>query len=446
MEEDHEYMSQEALRKYRCKNGALGMIERLRGVSAEEIIIDSYFETNNAKAREILNKYERMIVLAKVDTDRYKKERDELHLDMAAYIHEHKLYREWFDYIYMIMTHMKENRILDAYKSEAMETWNYLSGYDIRNIYGLTTNNELLICDKVYDNWDIPLMKATILYEKNKISMEELQRKFIEEDQRNNVFIKERNENVIDVAIFNTMHFINERTKDIMPKVWLEMAIKNNVRLPRQWKDTSFYKEVLKNRRYMINRKGCKAYLKNAGNITEVFFMEDVTKDKKIIMIYRVSMEKGGFIGFFHLGDEYFFSPYRGSSEESMHNALENFILELYAEIVSGLDKDRKRLYALKEVEDIDHIEDYKSTHIYAEFGIYNSNADRRASKGSRYGTKQKAHNRNQAIRKLREGQHVSEEAKERAKEYDIELQEGYTFVRPYSVGGIKEIRKDLKL
>lgn len=437
-------MDRVELRKYRCRNGGTGVIGRLERYTAEDIIIASYFETSNEKAKEMMHRYEKMVVLAKANPDRYLNERDLLHLDMASYIHEHKLYREWFDFIYIIMTHMEENLILNAYKCEAMETWNYLTNYETVNIYGLTSDNQLLICDEVYGDWDIPLMKATKLMEAKKISAKRHQELFFEEDRKNDVFIKERHENMIDVDIFETMPFVNERTKAIMPKKWLEMAYSGNIDLPRQWKDTSFYKEQLRVRKYMINKKGCKAFLKNAGNLTEVFFMEEVTKDKQIVMLYRVSTKKGSFIGFYHLGDEFFFSPYRGSSERSIHYEIENFVLELYTEIVSGLEKDRRRFFALKEVDNIEHIENFKSTHVYVQFGLYNEKSDRDELSGNRKGFTQKAHERDKAIRKLREGQHVSDEAIERAKEYGITLKEGYTFIRPYKAGGVKDIRKEL--
>ncbi|MFF2532226.1 hypothetical protein ACFVS2_25285 [Brevibacillus sp. NPDC058079] len=439
-------MNREELRKYRCGNGATGIIERLVNFSAEEIIIGSFFHTENQQAKDLMSRYEKMMVLAKVNPDRYKKERDSLHIDVASYIHENKLYREWLDFIYIIMTHMEENLILDSYKCEAMETWNYLTNYETVNIYGLTSSNELLICDEVYGDWDIPLMKARKLYDQKKITMIELQERFIAEDRKNGLFLIERNENMIDISIFETMPFIDERTQAIMPKKWMEMARAENLVLPRQWKSTDFYKEQLKKRKYIINRKGCKAHLKNAGNITEVFFMEGITKDKKIVMLYRVTTKKGSFIGFYHVGDDFFFSPYRGSSEKSIHHDLENFVLELYTEIVSGLEKDRKRVYALKEVDDIEQIEDYKASYVYVEFGIYNPSTDQSNSMNRRRGTKQKPHKRDKAIRKLREGQQVSEEAIHRAREeYGIELQEGYTFVRPYKVGGVKDVRKELR-
>lgn len=431
------------LRKRRCKNGAYGNLQRISSYSADEIILASYVHTDNEKAKELLKFYEKMIVLAKVNPQRYVNERDSLQLQLSSYIHKNKMYREWFDFIYFLNLHLEENQILDAYKSEAMETWCYLSEKRNHKIFGLTSNGELLYCQDQFGDWDIEIHRIHKLYENKKITLEQM---LSMHEKLKDLYIIERHENIVDVTIFEMMPFMNERTKTIFPHKWLEMAYLDNLILPRKWKDTSFYQEQIKKRKFMIHRKGCKAYLRNAGNIKEVFFVEDVTKDKKIIMLYRVSTDKGSFMGYYNLGDNYFFSPYRSTDHKEVHLGLENFILELYAEIVSGLEKDVKRLYALKEVDDIHHIEDFKPTHVYVQFQLYNEKTDRDELSGTRRHFKQRPHERSMAIRKLPPGWKVSEEAIERAKEYGIELQEGYTFVRPYEVGGIKEVRKEIKL
>lgn len=439
-------MDHAEIRKSRCLNGAEGIIGRIKPFSAEEIILASYVHTENERAKELLQRYEKMVILAKVNPERYKQERDELHLDMAEYIHEQQIYREWVDFIYFLNVQLAENRIQDAYKSEVMETWNYLTNYGNVNIYGLTSDNQLMVCDEVYGDWDLPLHKIQKLYRNKKISMEQMLQMYAHEDRKSGLFMIERHENLIDISIFESIPFINERTENIMPIKWMEMAYLANLKLPRQWKSTEFYKEQLKKRKFKIDRKGCKAFFKNAGNIKEIFFMEDVTKEKQIVMLYRVTTTKGSFMGFYHLGDDYFFSAYRSSDNKEVHYDLENFVLEVYTEIVCGLEKDRKRIYALQEVEDIDNIENMKPTHVYVEFSLYDKKYDSDELNGKRRkGTKQKAHDRGIAIRKLREGQHASEEAYERAMEYGIELQEGYTFVRSYSVGGIKDVRQEMK-
>lgn len=438
-------MDRVEIRKSRCLNGAEGTIDRIKPYSAEEIILASYVHTENENAKLLLQYYERMVILAKVNPDRYRRERDDLLVELTKFIHDQKLYREWVDFIYFLNMHMAENRIQDAYKSEVMETWNYLTNYENVNIFGLTTDNQLLICDEVYGDWDIALHKIQKLYRSKKITMEQMLHMYAKEDQKSGLFMIERHENLIDISIFEMIPFINERTQDIMPVKWMEMALLQNLQLPRVWKNTDFYKEQLQSRKYKIDRKGCKAFFRNAGNIKEILFMEHV-REKSVVMLFRMTTTKGSFMGFYHIGDDYFFSPYRGSDNRQVHEHLENFVLEVYTEIVCGLEKDRKRIYALQEADDIDNIENFKSTHVYVEFGVFDKKYDTDDLVGKRRkGTKQKAHERGLAFRKLRVGQQASDEAYELAKEYGYIIPEGRTFVRPYKVGGIKDVRKELK-
>lgn len=430
------------LRRRRCINGAYGNLQRLASYTAEDIILASYVHTDNEAAKEILKFYERAIVLAKVNPERYVKERDEFQQKLSAYIHKNKLYREWFDFIYFLNHHMEESRMLDAYKSEAMETWVYLSEKRGQKIFGLTSDNKLLYCEDQFGDWDIEIHRLAKLYEQNRISHEKFMQKTKE---LAHLYAIERHENIVDVTIFEMLPFMNERTQTILPRKWMEMGYADNIVLPRKWKETDVYREAIRKRKFMIHKKGCKAFLRNAGNIKEVCFIEDVKKDKKIVMMYRVSTDQGSFMGYYNLNDEYFFSPYRSTDHKEIHFGLENFILELYAEIVSGLEKDVKRLYALKEVEDIDNIPDYKPTHVYVQFNLYNEKTDRDELSGNKRHIKQRPHERSMAIRRLPAGQKASEEAIQRAKEYGIELQEGYTFVRPYRVGGVKDVRKEIR-
>ncbi|MNS42014.1 hypothetical protein D3C72_743830 [compost metagenome] len=142
--------------------------------------------------------------------------------------------------------------------------------------------------------------------------------------------------------------------------------------------------------------------------------------------------------------DDFFFSCYRYSDGRVVHDAIENMVLEIYTEIVCGLEKDRKRVYAIQEVEDIQDTSEHKSTHLFIQVetqGGDKKSGDKAKKTGSH--TK-KAHDRTYARRKLPENWVASEEALERARELGIELPEGYTYVKPYKVGGVKGIREKI--
>jgi hypothetical protein len=438
--------TQEEIRKHRCRNGAYGTLERIKRFSAEDIIMNTFIKPQSDVAYAMAKRYEYMLVLAKTDSNKYIQKRDQLHLDLAKWIKDNKYYREFVDLIYFVTYTLDGSSyriIADAYLSEMMETWNYLTGYRSEEvIYGLTSTNELLLAPDYYGDWDIPVMKLNRDLERRKITPQQFKEKFF---QLSKEFVTERNENLADIAIFNMIPFINERTKAIYPKDWFPHAEQDKLEFPRVWKPTEFYREQLRSRKFIIDRKGVKVFLRNAGSFNEILFMEDFTKDKKIIMLFRLSTPEGSTQGYYHLQDEQFFTAFKYSDGQHIHDSIENLVLEVYTEIVCGLEKDRKRLYAIQEVEDIDNIPDYKDTHLYVQYQLYNHESDRDELKGRRKGFHQRPHERRFALRKLRENQKPSDEAIERARELGIELQEGYTFVRAYSVGlGVKDIRKEL--
>jgi hypothetical protein len=437
-------ISREELRKRRCYNGGQGTLLKLENISVEDVIINSYLHTDNKIAMELAKRYEYLLILAKTKKNKYLEHRDSIHMNLSKWIKDNKLQREWVDFIYFTQTHFsfKYESIASSYMSEIMESWNYLSGYGENNIYGLSNDNEFLLCPDYYGDWDIKLHKLYKEVEKGKISMERYAH--IIKYELNEEFIIERNENLRHIAVFGLIPFINERNKSIYPTEWFPHAIGNYLRFPRVWKSSNFYKEQLKRRKYLIDSKGVKIFLKNAGVFTELLLMETVTRDKKIVMLFRLSTPEGGTYGYYHLQDEYFFSAYKFSDKRDIHDSMENLVLEMYTEVVCGLEKDKKRIYAIKEVEDITNTIKHKSTYLFVQYKLYNENTDKEELKGSRKGSTQKPHERRYAIRKLKENQKASDEAIERALELGIEIQEGFTFVQSYSVGGIKDIRTEI--
>jgi hypothetical protein len=436
-------ISKDSLRMKRCENGGYGTLLRLAHTTAEEIVIETYLHTDNEIAMKLAKRYEYLLLLAKTNEKKYMKNRDKMHLELANWIKENNIYREWVDFIYFTQNSLDKKYELtaSAYMSEIMESWNYLSGYDQHNIYGLNSDNEFLYCIDYYGDWDIKMHLLNDKFKQKQISQQKYED--IVKNMKREFFI-EKNENLRHIAVFGMIPFVNERTKNIYPKEWFPHADGDYLEFPRRWKKTEFYKDQLKSRKFLIDKKGIKIFFKNAGKFNELLLMEDVTKDKKIVMLYRLSTSLGGTYGYFHLQDQYFFTPFKYSDCIEIHENIENMVLEVYTEIVCGLNKDVKRLYALKEVDDLDNIENYKSTHLYVKYKIYNEKIDDEELKSNHKGFIQKPHERRFALRKLKEDQKASDEAIERAKDLGIELQDGYTFVQSYSVGGIKEIRKEI--
>lgn len=426
------------IRKQRCKNGGEGVIFRLKDSDEETVILESFIKTESPIGRKIANKYEYLLVLAKTNPDKYLEIRDEFYLDMAEWIHEENLIQEWSDLILVIDRYRTSGfAIIDALMSEMMETWNYLSDHREKMIYGAnTTTGELYYTKEIFGDWDRPLMELQFKYEKNlitKTKYQEEKMKFLFNDKIAQI---NTNENIIDINIFNLIPLINQRTKRVFPEKFLLLAYTGEIEpFPRQWKPTEHYMTILEQRSYMLDKAGVTCTFRNAEKFTEIYLVEDLTKDNQVVMMYKLSAKNGSFMGYYLVKDKIFYSPYKYSSgNATVHPQVENFVLEVYADLVCDMPKETKRIYAIERVSDIEEIENYKSTKVYYQPEIEDGSES--ASKGGRRrGSKQRPHDRRFALRKLREGQEASEEAVERAREYGINLKDGYTFVQAYHVG-----------
>lgn len=429
------------VKKNRTINGGRFILEQLKNYTEEALIINGYVETDNPHAKKILSMYEQMLLMGKCEPKNYLEKRHELHLQMADYIHKHQLYTEWSDLIYFLNKNMSVE-MLSLYKSEAMETWSYLTGLDEKDVYGVTRDNQLLIAPSFYGDWDMPSQKQQYLFEKGKIS----RKKLIKYIKENEVRIKttESNESISNIAVMELIPFINERTKEIYCQHWLPHAQLEKMQLPRKWKETGFYEEQLSKRKYVLDRKGVNIRLKNAGTIENMLFIEDVAKDNQPVLLYRIDTVHGSSMGYYHLGDKFFFSPWKYSNSMETHEQIENFILEVYTELTCGLEKDRRRFYALQVVEDVNYLKSFRETNVYAQFELNETKKESEREANHKKGISQRPHERRFTLRKLKEGQSASEEAKQMALEFGIELQDGYTFVRSYKVGENKPFRETI--
>ena len=76
---------------------------------------------------------------------------------------------------------------------------------------------------------------------------------------------------VYDNNNFALVPYINERTKEIVIQKEYQHYMPE---FPRQWKRTSFYKEKLLKRKYMLPVAGITADFINAGFIRKIIFIE----------------------------------------------------------------------------------------------------------------------------------------------------------------------------
>lgn len=421
------------IRHMRNEQGGLAVVQEIASYDIDDIIIETYINTTNEKAKKITSMYERMLIDAKTDSKLYMEKRTEMLEQIGKYIRENHLYRQFFDLILIVTENIHSDRILNAYMNEMMDTWRELC-YNTpgKLICGLTTDGELLYVPDHYGDWDIPTLKLRLMVEKKMLTQEEFTKQFHEHLPLDEIA---KSENLWMIELVDMLPFINERTYKIIPPSPPKNYANPRWSLPEQWRGTKIYKEAITKRKFMIGRKGVRVRFRNALYVEELFLMEDIDRNNELVMVYQIKLKNyGAFTGYYRAKHQSFFSSFLRTTHPLLNKKVENFILGIYADIVSELDKERKRSYRIEEADDLENIPDYVPTRIYYQYVT----SERQGEAGERTyseGRSQRPHLRSFALRKLNENQEASEEAKQRASEYGIELQEGYTFVRAYSVG-----------
>ena len=236
---------------------------------------------------------------------------------------------------------------------------------------------------------------------------------------------------------FVMSNFINEGTLDILPKSYYMPSY--GITVLRKWKNTDFYRQLLKKRRYVLPQEGVIGKYHNAGDIFSILFKE-VFIDDRIYLLYQIcNLFGNGFYGVYDTKTDFFYSVYKDTTGEAVyHRFIENFILENYCHLTTDMEIDRKRNMGLKVVDNIDAIDFNYPNQPVVQF-VYNEKAEfeeKKIGKKNREFDKKKYKEEtiqiSPYIRKLPEGMEASDEAKKRARELGYELREGETFVRSF--------------
>lgn len=148
-----------------------------------------------------------------------------------------------------------------------------------------------------------------------------------------------------------------------------------------------------------------------------------------LFLIYKLTNKDGkSFTGFYDVNDNFFVSPYTEYSEYSdLHNDIKSLVLESYIICTTYIDKEKTRFYEFKMEISKTVEKDVKTIQRY--YKKYNKdNLLISCAEVNSY------------IRKLPPGATASEEAKENAKKYGIELKLNETFVKSFEKTVYKKI------
>lgn len=436
------------LRK-RTINIACMVVESLYDLDFADLELALYFKCEDKNLRQMLRIFEMQMEEASINPERFIANLDSFYRKNCCYIEENQLYREYYDFCKLLeqQRRLKSSQghqvIFNAYLSFLMQQGCYFAQTHIEdNVVGITQDGQLMFEKNPNPYSDLACYDLEKNYKAELMGKKELTDELLRKVYKtygyevNGIADVHRLEAVVknyDNNIFTMVPYISERTKEMV----IEREYQHYMpKFPRQWKTTDIYKEKLKHRNYMLPVSGITAEYVNAGDFKKILFMEILYNDE-IILLYRVfTYGNGELSGYYQSKQQIFYSIYETSNHPEWHDALENFILENYMILTCDYVIDRKKNYAIHQVEAFEHEFHYPYQPLVKyTFKSYKGKKTEKSTESKHYRKEnylEEIRNRSGYIRNLPKNQHASEEAVQYASELGLDLPEGKTFVRAH--------------
>lgn len=438
------------LRK-RSINTAFMVTQNVSKVEFADFLSALYFPCDNSKYGFFRKRYESQLEEAYLNPDHFVENLDAFYLETCKLIEKEKLYVEFFDFCKLLEQQQNRKKaqgcgsVFYAYYSLLMQQAAYFCRERIEdNVYGISETGELMFSKSFHPFIDMGSFELEKYYYKW------LCTGGVPTPQQINRAYKPYGYDVWDLVevhyleaitkasennAFAMIPYISENTPDIKLEESYQQALPE---FPRRWKETDYYLEKLKYRNYMLPAAGVTAMYTNAGDIKEIHYQEVFYNDE-IVLLYRVTSETNGqHSGYFHTKSQYFYSIYQGTDREDWHDNIKNFVLENYMILTCDYEIDRKKNYAIRQVDRFEREFHYPDQPLV----IYNykhkevkSSVSGTASRIRKYvkeDYQEEIITRSGYIRRLPLGQCASEEATQYAAELGLVLPAGRTFVRSH--------------
>lgn len=436
------------LRK-RTLNIACMVVSKVKNINFENFTLALYFRCDDKEMRQFLRTYEMQMEEAAINPEKFVANLHAFFISNCQYLEENHLYRGFYDFCKLLEQQRRvkiaqgHKEIFDAYLSLLMQQGCYFSRNHIEDsVIGISANGGLIFQKNLHPYsdmaiYDLEKHHKDILYGRKPLTEEFLYKLYkpygyevrsVADVERLESMVK-----VYDNNNFALVPYINERTKEIVIQKEYQHYMPE---FPRQWKRTSFYKEKLLKRKYMLPVTGITADFINAGFIRKIIFIEIVYNDEMILLYRVITKGNGELSGYYQTKSQTFYSIYEHTNRHEWHEALENFILENYMILTCDYEIDRKKNFAIKQA---DHLE----TEFYFPYQPlvkYTYKSKRKSSlsgtatlcKYSKKEYQEEVRNRSGYIRTLPKGQKVSMDAIQYAAQLGLSLPDGKTFVRTH--------------
>lgn len=444
----NEPLSKWLIRK-RAINMACAVIRAISDYDFAEFEAALFFYSDDPKVAYFLRAYEGQLEDAVIHPELFARNLHDFYTKMCFYIEDNHLYRDFFDFCALLeqkrRTKIREGHehVYNAYTSLVEQQVEYFCRNRMDDsVAGIATSGDLIFRKNPHPFSDMGsyeiedhlighltgksiitpkmLSKAYRKYGYSIVSMEDIDvlTEYVNTyDNNNYVLIPYINEHNLHMQVV-------EPFQHIIPT------------FPRHWKETTFYKEKLKLRNYMLPIGGVTVEYVNAGDFKKIMFYE-VFHNEQVIMLYHVFTQKNGeFAGFYNTKRQVFYSIFENSNVWPSHLEVENFILENYMMLTCDYDIDRKKNYAIQLVKTFNKAFHYPYQPLACVTYQSHKGGETSGTGITRYYNKQhyqeEVRERSEMIRNLPKGQKPSAEAVQYAMNMGYNLPPGRTFVRPY--------------
>lgn len=436
------------LMRKRSINTAFAVTSFVSNMEFSELLSAMYFRCDT-KYDIFRRFYEALLETAYLQPEVLAKDLDTYYLSMCHTIEKKNLYTDFFDFCKLLEQQQEAKRrqgyinVYNAYYSLIMQQSMYFCRNRIEdNICGIDTSGQLMFTKSFHPYIDMGSFDLEKYYYKWLFGKEDVNPLQIHKAYKTYGY---------DVWTLDDVHYLEAITKtnenntfamisyisDNTPNMLIETPYQHQCpTFPRQWKSTDFYLEKLQHRNYMLPASGIEAKYYNAGDIRKIYYQE-VFYHGEIVLLYKVTTAYNGqYSGYFHTKSQYFYSIYKGTDKEIWHEEIKNFILENYMILTCDYDIDRKKNYAIRQVDDFKNEFHYEYQPLVVFIYQGKSGKDKSNSAHTRKYVKEEYQEetitRSGYIRRLPAGQCASDEAIQHAVELGLELPAGKTFVRSH--------------
>lgn len=436
--------------KKRAIATAVRIISSVEGLEFSEYEQYLYFRCDDPRFKKFIRAYESQMEEAILYPDDFVKNLDVFYRKTCYSIEKGHMFRDYFDFCDLVSSQRRQEmcrrkeRVLEAYISLLMQQTMYFSRHQLEHsVVGMEENGELIFRKNPHPFIDAGAyqLEAEILdFIKGKqvLSSKKIYEAYktygYEVHSLDEIEVLEHISRLFDNNQHEMIPYISDRTEHIVLQTPYQH---NKPEFPRQWRNTEWYLNNLQFRNYLLPTSGIHARYVNAGDIAEIFFQE-VMKNEEIVLLYRVvTKDNGEYSGYYRTASHTFYSPFLHSNCEEWHRNIENFILENYMMLTCDYLVDKKKNYAMRQVDSFEKefYFPYQPLVTYS----YKASRGRKAKDG------QERHRRfvkeeyrleimmrSGHLRRLPERQQASEKAVQNAINFGISLPPGMTFVNSH--------------